>query len=91
MARSRAAAFTDFPRARFYSDSIKATALIMPKQGRSVESCAFVGWKMKVGDAVRAGEVLCKVETDKATFEVETPASGTLLEISHDRLSAVKI
>ena len=61
-----------------------ATALIMPKQGQSVESCAIVGWKKKVGDPVKTGEVLCEVETDKATFEVESPASGTLLAIFHE-------
>ena len=53
----------------------------MPRQGQSVESCIIVGWKKKPGDAVKAGDVLCEVETDKATFEVESPAEGTLLAI----------
>jgi pyruvate dehydrogenase E2 component (dihydrolipoamide acetyltransferase) len=61
-----------------------ATVLIMPKQGQSVESCAILGWKKKVGDAVKTGEVVCEVETDKATFEVESPATGTLLAIFHE-------
>ena len=61
-----------------------ATALIMPKQGQSVESCAILGWKKKVGDAVKAGEAVCEVETDKAAFEVESPIAGTLLAIFHE-------
>jgi pyruvate dehydrogenase E2 component (dihydrolipoamide acetyltransferase) len=68
-----------------------ATALIMPKQGQSVESCAIVAWKKKVGDPVKAGEVLCEVETDKATFEVESPASGTLLAIFHEAGAQVPV
>jgi pyruvate dehydrogenase E2 component (dihydrolipoamide acetyltransferase) len=58
-----------------------ATAVIMPRQGQSVESCIIVSWKKRKGDPVKAGEVLCEVETDKATFEVESPSAGTLLAI----------
>jgi pyruvate dehydrogenase E2 component (dihydrolipoamide acetyltransferase) len=68
-----------------------ATALIMPKQGQSVESCAIIGWKKKVGDAVKTGEVVCEVETDKATFEVESPATGTLLAIFHEAGAQVPV
>ncbi|MEM7346087.1 MAG: dihydrolipoamide acetyltransferase family protein [Chloroflexota bacterium] len=56
-----------------------ATAVVMPKQGQSVESCIIVGWKKQVGDSVAQGEILCEVETDKALLEVESPVSGTLL------------
>jgi pyruvate dehydrogenase E2 component (dihydrolipoamide acetyltransferase) len=58
-----------------------ATAVVMPKQGQSVESCIIVGWKKAVGDEVVAGEALCEVETDKALLEVESPASGTVLAL----------
>jgi pyruvate dehydrogenase E2 component (dihydrolipoamide acetyltransferase) len=68
-----------------------ATVVIMPKQGQSVETCAIVGWRKKVGDAVRLGEVICEVETDKATFEVESTAEGTLLAIFHEAGSDVPV
>ena len=58
-----------------------ATEVLMPRQGQSVESCIIVGWKVKEGDTVKAGQPLCEVETDKATFEVESPVVGTVLEI----------
>jgi len=58
-----------------------ATEVLMPRQGQSVESCIIVGWKVKEGDSVKAGQPLCEVETDKATFEVEAPADGTVLGI----------
>ncbi|GIK43375.1 MAG: dihydrolipoamide acetyltransferase component of pyruvate dehydrogenase complex [Chloroflexota bacterium] len=58
-----------------------ATAVVMPKQGQSVESCLIVGWKKDVGDQVTAGEILAEVETDKALVEVESPAAGTVLAL----------
>ena len=46
-----------------------ATAVIMPKQGQSVESCVITSWEKHVGDEVHAGECLFTYETDKASFE----------------------
>jgi pyruvate dehydrogenase E2 component (dihydrolipoamide acetyltransferase) len=68
-----------------------ATPVIMPKQGQSVETCVIVGWKKRPGDTVKAGEVICEVETDKATFEVESPAEGTLLAVFYDAGSDVPV
>jgi len=58
-----------------------ATEVLMPRQGQSVESCIIIGWKVKEGDVVTEGQPLCEVETDKATFEVEATATGTVLGI----------
>ena len=68
-----------------------ATSVIMPKQGQSVESCIIIGWKKRPGDTVKIGDIICEVETDKATFEVESPAEGTLLAIFHDAGSDVPV
>ena len=58
-----------------------ATEVLMPRQGQSVESCIINEWRVKEGDRVEAGQPLCDIETDKAAFEVESPASGTVLGI----------
>ncbi len=58
-----------------------ATAIIMPRQGQSVESCLIGKWHKKVGDSVAAGEVLFTYETDKATFDEAAKEAGTLLAI----------
>ena len=58
-----------------------ATAVIMPKQGQSVESCVITSWEKHVGDEVHAGECLFTYETDKASFEEEAKADGTLLAV----------
>ncbi len=61
-----------------------ATAVVMPKQGNTVESCLIAAWKKKVGEQITEGEVLCEVETDKALMEVESPVSGTILALFFD-------
>jgi pyruvate dehydrogenase E2 component (dihydrolipoamide acetyltransferase) len=53
----------------------------MPKQGNTVESCIIVNWQKGIGDQISSGDVLCEVETDKATLEVESTASGTILAL----------
>ena len=58
-----------------------ATAVIMPRQGQSVESCLISEWKKAVGDEVHAGDILFTYETDKAMFEEEAKAEGTLLAV----------
>jgi len=68
-----------------------ATEVCMPRQGQSVESCLILEWKKNEGDPVKAGEILCEVETDKATFEVEAPADGTLIKILHPKGADVPV
>ena len=58
-----------------------ATAIPLPKLGQSVESCIIVEWQKKEGDKVTQGEVICEIETDKASLEVESSVSGVVLEI----------
>ncbi len=55
-----------------------ATAVVMPKQGNSVESCIIVNWKKHVGDTVAVDDVLCEVETDKATMDVPQPGAAVI-------------
>ena len=56
-----------------------AEAVVMPKLGNTVESAIILGWHVAVGDAISAGDLLCEIETDKATLEIESTASGILL------------
>lgn len=57
-----------------------AVVVILPKQGQSVESCIITEIKKKKGDAVKKGDILFTYETDKATFEEESPVDGIVLE-----------
>lgn len=58
-----------------------ATPVQMPKQGNTVEECLIVDWAVSEGSDVNEGDVLCSIETDKATFEVEAPAAGKVLKL----------
>ena len=57
-----------------------AEAVIMPRQGQSVETCIFSEWFKRKGEKVKKGELLFSYETDKAAFEQEATADGILLE-----------
>lgn len=61
-----------------------ATAIIMPRQGQSVESCIIGQWHKKVGDPVKVGDLLFTYETDKATFDEAAKADGVLLAAFFD-------
>jgi pyruvate dehydrogenase E2 component (dihydrolipoamide acetyltransferase) len=58
-----------------------ATAIIMPKQGQSVESCIITKWHKQKGEKVSIGDVLFTYETDKATFDEDAKIEGTILDI----------
>ena len=58
-----------------------ATAIIMPRQGQSVESCIITAWNKKVGDTVEKGDILFSYETDKSSFDEPAPESGVLLAV----------
>src|SRR5260370_19306682 len=50
----------------------------MPKLSDTMEEGTVVGWKKKTGDPVKKGEVIAEVESDKATFDLESEADGVL-------------
>ncbi|MCL2221820.1 MAG: 2-oxo acid dehydrogenase subunit E2 [Oscillospiraceae bacterium] len=58
-----------------------AIAVIMPRQGQSVESCVIGTWHKSPGDKVAVGDLLFTYETDKAAFEEESKVEGTLLAL----------
>ncbi len=58
-----------------------AVSVQMPKQGNTVEECLLVEWKVKEGDTIAEGDVLCAIETDKASFDVPSTAGGVVLKL----------
>ncbi|MBX3035925.1 MAG: 2-oxo acid dehydrogenase subunit E2 [Anaerolineales bacterium] len=59
-----------------------AKDVIMPALGMAQETGTLIQWLKKSGDNVTKGEPLMEIETDKATVEIEAPASGTLASIT---------
>jgi pyruvate dehydrogenase E2 component (dihydrolipoamide acetyltransferase) len=58
-----------------------AEVIRMPKMSDTMEEGVIASWQVKVGDNIKAGDVLAEVETDKATMELESYQDGTLLHI----------
>ena len=58
-----------------------ATEVVLPRLGLTQEEGTVVRWIKPEGSTVKKGEPLFEVMTDKATLEVEAPASGVLLRI----------
>jgi pyruvate dehydrogenase E2 component (dihydrolipoamide acetyltransferase) len=63
----------------------------MPALGMAQETGRLVRWLKQEGDQVAKGEPLMEVETDKATVEVESPASGTLAGITAEEGADVAV
>ena len=58
-----------------------ATPVTMPKLGLTMNSGTISRWNRQEGEPIGKGELLMTVATDKLTFEVESPAEGTVLKI----------
>src|ERR1043165_5977526 len=54
----------------------------MPALGMAQETGTLIQWLKSPGDTVTKGEPLMEIETDKATVEIEAPASGVLAEVT---------
>lgn len=54
----------------------------MPDVGEGVAEAEIVGWHVAVGDVVEEDQHLVDVMTDKATIDIESPVSGTVLEVA---------
>jgi pyruvate dehydrogenase E2 component (dihydrolipoamide acetyltransferase) len=59
-----------------------ATEVKLPRLGQGMESGTIVKWLKSEGDAVKKGDALYELDTDKVTQEVEAEANGVLLKIA---------
>jgi pyruvate dehydrogenase E2 component (dihydrolipoamide acetyltransferase) len=58
-----------------------ATAVTVPRLGDEMQSAILIRFLVGVGDAVRRGDPLYELDTDKVTQEVEAEADGVLLRV----------
>ncbi len=57
------------------------TKVVMPKLSDAMETGKVIKWLKKEGDAIKGGDILAEIETDKANVELEAFGSGTLRKI----------
>ncbi len=53
----------------------------MPALSPTMEEGTLAKWLVKEGDAVKSGDILAEIETDKATMEFEAVDEGTIAQI----------
>jgi pyruvate dehydrogenase E2 component (dihydrolipoyllysine-residue acetyltransferase) len=68
-----------------------AETINMPKLGFDMAEGLLVRWVKQVGENINKGDVLAEIETDKATVEVESSASGVVLQLIVDQGTVVPV
>lgn len=56
----------------------KVIDVVVPAVGESISEITIAAWSKKEGDTVKMDEVICELESDKATFELPSPENGVL-------------
>ena len=59
-----------------------ATEVVMPQMGYDMTEGTVVKWVKHEGDAVKKGDIIAEIETDKATVEMEADAAGLLRKVT---------
>jgi pyruvate/2-oxoglutarate dehydrogenase complex dihydrolipoamide acyltransferase (E2) component len=68
------------------------TTVIVPKSGGVTSTKAIVvRWLKREGDKVQRGEPLVELETEKVSFELESPAAGTLSKLFAQEAAEVPV
>jgi len=57
------------------------TKILMPALSPTMTEGVLTKWLIKVGDQIKAGDILAEIETDKATMEVEAVDEGVVTKI----------
>jgi pyruvate dehydrogenase E2 component (dihydrolipoamide acetyltransferase) len=73
------------------TSNIKAKVVQMPKMSDTMSEGVIAAWHKKVGDQVKAGDLMAEIETDKATMEYEAYDAGTLLYIGAKEKESVPV
>lgn len=68
-------------RSRFYSSLPSHNKIMLPALSPTMENGSIVSWAKKEGDKLEEGDLLCEIETDKATMGFEAPEEGFLAKI----------
>ncbi len=73
------------------TSGIKAQIVLMPKMSDTMTDGVIAAWHKKVGEQVKAGELMAEIETDKATMEYESYNTGTVLYLGAKEKESVAV
>ncbi|HTU95641.1 MAG TPA: biotin/lipoyl-containing protein, partial [Solirubrobacteraceae bacterium] len=65
--------------------------IVTPTGGESVTEGTILEWSVKVGDAVKDGDTVVEISTDKVDMELPAPANGTITEILFEEGETVTV
>jgi 2-oxoglutarate dehydrogenase E1 component len=65
--------------------------VLPPAAGESVSEGTILEWHAKVGEAIKQGETIVEISTDKVDLELPSPASGTVKELLVDEGETVTV
>jgi pyruvate/2-oxoglutarate dehydrogenase complex dihydrolipoamide acyltransferase (E2) component len=67
------------------------TKIILPELGEGIKKATVSYWYFKVGDKLNKGDDLVELTTEKTSFNLPSPSSGVLSEISFAEGSDVNV
>jgi len=65
--------------------------VILPQLGEGIDKATITYWYFQKGDFIKKGEDLLEISTDKAVFNLPSPATGILIEILHQEGDTVGV
>lgn len=68
-----------------------AKIITIPKLGLTMEKATVTTWMKQEGNVVSKGEVICIIETDKVSYEVEAPEAGVLVKVMAEEGSVLPV
>lgn len=68
-----------------------AKVITVPRLGLTMEKATVTTWMKQEGNIVNKGEVICIIETDKVSYEVEAPESGVLVKVMVEEGSVLPV
>ena len=55
--------------------------ITMPALSPPIEMGTLAKWLVRIGDTIKSDDILCEIETDRATMEVESIDEGTVADL----------
>jgi pyruvate dehydrogenase E2 component (dihydrolipoamide acetyltransferase) len=68
-----------------------ATKVLMPRLSPTMEEGVIAEWLVKEGETVETSQLLCEIETDKASMEYESPDEGKIVKILVEPGKTIKV
>lgn len=65
--------------------------VVLPELGEGIEKAVITYWYFQEGEHIKEGEDLVEISTDKATFNLPSPATGILTEIFYQEGDTVGV